>query len=163
MRQIDMIHTNHPFLGTRKIMLELRDLGWRIGRRRCRRLMRIMGIEAMVPKPSLSKPAPGNKIYPYLLRELEVDRSDQVWCTDITYIPMTKGHAYLIAIMDYLLRRSGHWLRILFGTSCLPVAYPCGTLMGGVQHDGYGLLPASAASSSQGRRKSARDPEYGSE
>jgi len=83
MRQIDMIHTHHPFLGTRKIVLELRDLGWSISRRRCRRLMRIMGIEAMVPKPSLSKPAPGNKIYPYLLRELEVNQPDQVWCTDI--------------------------------------------------------------------------------
>jgi len=109
MRQIDMIHTHHPFLGTRKIVLELRDLGWSISRRRCRRLMRIMGIEAMVPKPSLSKPAPGNKIYPYLLRELEVNQPDQVWCTDITYIPMIKGHTYLIAIMDWHTRAVLSW------------------------------------------------------
>lgn len=83
MGQIDLIHTDCPLLGARKIVLELRDVGWRISKRRCRRLMRIMGIEAMVPKPSLSKPAPGNKIYPYLLRELEVNQPDQVWCTDI--------------------------------------------------------------------------------
>ena len=109
MRQIDLIHTEHPFLGARKIVRELRDVGWRIGRRRCRRLMKLMGIEALVPKPSLSAPAPGHKIYPYLLRGLEIGRPDQVWCTDITYIPMEHGHAYLIAIMDWHTRAVLSW------------------------------------------------------
>ena len=109
MRQIDMIHTARPFLGARKIVLELRKVGWRIGRRRCARLMKLMGIEAMVPKPSLSKPAPGHKIYPYLLRKLEIERPNQVWCTDITYIPMATGHAYLIAVMDWHTRAVLSW------------------------------------------------------
>ena len=71
--------------------------------------MRIMGIEALVPKPSLSKPTPGHKIYPYLLRNLEVTDVDQVWCTDITYLPMDKGHAYLVAIMDWKSRAVLSW------------------------------------------------------
>ena len=109
MKQIDVIHTEWPFLGARKIVRELRDLGWRIGRRRCRRLMEIMGIEAMVPKPSLSTPCPENKVYPYLLRDHKIDRPDQVWCTDITYIPMETGHAYLIAVMDWHTRAVLSW------------------------------------------------------
>ena len=109
MRQIELIHTDFPFLGSRKIVRELRDVGWRIGRKRCRRLMKLMGIEALVPKPSLSEPAPGHKIYPYLLRDLEIGRADQVWCTDITYIPMEHGHAYLIAIMDWNTRAVLSW------------------------------------------------------
>lgn len=109
MKQIDVIHTAHPFLGARKIVRELRESGWWIGRRRCRRLMKNMGIEAMVPKPSLSAPAPGHKIYPYLLRDLKIERADQVWCTDITYIPMEKGHAYLIAVMDWHTRAVLSW------------------------------------------------------
>ena len=109
MRQIGEIHTEWPFLGARKIVRELREVGWWISRKRCRRLMKMMGIEAQVPKPSLSEPAPGHKIYPYLLRGLEVDRPDQVWCTDITYIPMAKGHCYLIAIMDWHTRAVLSW------------------------------------------------------
>jgi len=109
MREIDVLHTKWPFLGARKIVWELRKLGWRIGRKRCRRLMKLMEIEALVPKPSLSVAAPGHKIYPYLLRNLTIERPDQVWCTDITYIPMEHGNAYLIAIMDWYTRAVLSW------------------------------------------------------
>jgi putative transposase len=109
MKQVDVIHTKCPFLGGRKIIRELRDLGIFIGRKRMRRLMKVMGIEAMVPKPNTSKPAPGHKIYPYLLREKAIEAADEVWCTDITYLPMESGHAYLIAIMDWHTRAVLSW------------------------------------------------------
>ena len=109
MRDLDEIYTAIPFYGQRKLLRELRNKGWRIGRKRTRRLMRVMGIEALVPKPSLSKPTPGHKVYPYLLRNLEVTDVDQVWCTDITYLPMDKGHAYLVAIMDWKSRAVLSW------------------------------------------------------
>jgi putative transposase len=109
MALIDEIHTAHPFLGARKIVRELRDRGWRVGRARVRRLMREMGISAMVPQPSTSKPSPENPIYPYLLRGREIGRADEVWCADITYIPMAKGHAYLVAIMDWHTRAVLSW------------------------------------------------------
>jgi len=109
MRLIDVIHTGHPFLGARKIRLDLRDLGWRVGRRRVRRLMRLMGIEALVPQPYTSKASPENPVYPYLLRDRAVTRADEVWCADITYVPMEKGHAYLVAIMDWHTRAVLAW------------------------------------------------------
>lgn len=109
MKDLDVIYMAKPFYGQRKLLRELRKLGWKIGRKRVRRLMKVMGIEALVPKPPLSKPAPGHKIYPYLLRNLEIIEVDQVWCTDITYIPMEKGHAYLIAIMDWKSRAVLSW------------------------------------------------------
>ena len=109
MRLIDRIHTDYPFLGARKIRLELRDLGQRVGRARVRRLMRLMGIEALVPQPYTSKASPENPVYPYLLRGREITRADEVWCADITYIPMAKGHAYLVAIMDWHTRAVLAW------------------------------------------------------
>jgi len=110
MKAMDEIHTECPFLGQRKIVRELRDLEWpKIGRKRVRRLMRVMGIEALVPKPSLSEPAPGHRIYPYLLRHRKVGRADEVWCTDITYIAMEQGHAYLVAVMDWHTRAVLGW------------------------------------------------------
>ncbi len=109
MRDLDEIYLALPFYGQRKLLRELRKKGWKIGRKRVRRLMRIMGIEALVPKPSLSKPAPGHKIYPYLLRNLDITEVDQVWCADITYLPMEKGHAYLVAIMDWKSRAVLSW------------------------------------------------------
>lgn len=109
MRILDIIYTKRPFLGARKLKLELIDYGWKIGRKRVRRLMRVMGIEALVPKPSLSVPDKNHKIYPYLLRNLEVTEADQVWCADITYLPMEKGHAYLVAIMDWKTRAVLAW------------------------------------------------------
>jgi len=109
MRDLDEIYLKYPFYGQRKLLRELWKKGWSIGRKRVRRLMQLMGIEALVPKPSLSKPAPGHKIYPYLLRNLEVTEVDQVWCADITYLPMERGHAYLIAIMDWKSRAVLSW------------------------------------------------------
>ena len=109
MTLIDEIHTDYPFLGARKIVRKLRDRGRRVGRARVRRLMREMGISAMVPQPSTSKPSPENPIYPYLLRGREIGCADEVWCADITYIPMAKGHAYLVAIMDWHTRAVLSW------------------------------------------------------
>jgi putative transposase len=102
MRHLDELHTRWPFIGQRKLIRELRDhgikesrnQGIKIGRKRLRRLMRTMGIEAIAPKPKLSAPAKGHKIYPYLLRNWKVSDVGEVWCTDITYIPMATGNAY---------------------------------------------------------------------
>ena len=109
MKLLDELHTRWPFLGQRKLIGELRDQGIEIGRKRLRRLMRTMGIEAIAPKPKLSIPGKGHKIYPYLLRDRKVSEVDEVWCTDITYIPMATGHAYLIAIMDWHSRAVLSW------------------------------------------------------
>lgn len=87
----------------------LRNLGYSINRKRVRRLMRQMGIEAIYPKPRTSQPGEGHKIYPYLLKGLTIDRPNQVWATDITYIPMERGFMYLIAIMDWYSRRVLAW------------------------------------------------------
>ena len=109
MKVLDVLYTKWPFLGQRKLQRELADHGWKIGRKRVRRLMKLMGIEALVPKPSLSIPNRNHKIYPYLLRDLKVTEVDQVWCSDITYLPMEKGHAYLVAIMDWKSRAVLSW------------------------------------------------------
>jgi putative transposase len=99
MRRIDELYTQSPFFGSRRIAFELK-----INRKCAQRLMRLMGIEALGPKPNTSKPAPGHKIYPYLLRNLSIDRPNQVWATDITYIPLGAGFLYLVAIMDWASR-----------------------------------------------------------
>ena len=109
MKALDIIYMECPFYGQRKLRLELRDLGYKIGRNRVRRLMKIMGIEALVPKPCTSKPNKENHIYPYLLRNRSIKEVDEVWCADITYIPMEKGHAYLVAIMDWHSRAVLGW------------------------------------------------------
>ena len=109
MREIDEIHLEHPFLGVRRIADELQESGYLVNRKRVRRLMRLMRIEAIYPKPNLSKSNPEHRIYPYLLRGLKIDRPNQVWATDITYIPMKKGFAYLTAIMDLYSRRILAW------------------------------------------------------
>lgn len=109
MRELDEAHTAHPFYGQRNLQHVLKKKGLRIGRGRIRRLMRVMGIESLAPKPSLSKPNKKHKIYPYLLRNLAITEVDQVWCTDITYLPMEKGHAYLVAIMDWHSRAVLSW------------------------------------------------------
>lgn len=106
---LDALHMELPFYGQRKLRLELLDLGYKIGRKRVRRLMIIMGIEALVPQPCTSKPNKENHIYPYLLRNRKITEVDEVWCADITYIPMEKGHAYLVAIMDWHSRAVLSW------------------------------------------------------
>jgi len=105
MRIIDKIHLKRPFLGSRRIRDELIDLGHQVNRKRVQRLMRLMGIRALYPKPSTSKRSKAHKIYPYLLRDLEITRPNQVWATDITYIPMARGFLYLVAIMDWSSRK----------------------------------------------------------
>jgi putative transposase len=104
MRRIDELYTESPFYGSRRIAFELK-----INRKRVQRLMRLMGIEALGPKPNTSKPAPGHKIYPYLLRNLSIDRPNQVWATDITYIHLGSGFLYLVAIMDWASRAVLSW------------------------------------------------------
>jgi putative transposase len=109
MQHIDKIHLKYPFYGSRSIRDELREQGYKIGRGHVSTLMKKMGIEAIYRKPRLSKPHPGHKVYPYLLRGMEITRANQVWATDITYIPMAKGFCYLVAIMDWASRRVLAW------------------------------------------------------
>ena len=109
MRLIDNEYTAHPFYGTRQIRNVLRRKGHKINRKRVQRLMRKMGIQSIAPKPNTSKAHPQNKVYPYLLRNLDVTRSNQVWCTDITYIPLAGGFVYLTAVMDWHSRYVLYW------------------------------------------------------
>ena len=109
MRWIDEIHLRRPFLGIRRITDELHDAGCRVNRKKVGRLMKEMGIQALYPKPNTSKKHPQNKVYPYLLRNLTIDRPNQVWATDITYIPMDKGFIYLTVIMDWYSRKILSW------------------------------------------------------
>ena len=109
MRQIDEIHLLCPFYGSRNIRNELWGKGYKIGRDRVRRLMRQMGIEALYVKPRLSIPHSGHVKYPYLLRGLEITKANHVWATDITYIPMSSGFCYLVAIMDWSSRKVLAW------------------------------------------------------
>jgi len=109
MRRIDELHLEHPFAGSRMLRDLLRAEGIMIGRLAVATLMRRMGIEALYRRPSTSKPAPGHKIYPYLLRNLVVDRPNQVWAMDITYIPMARGFVYLAAVVDWFSRRVLAW------------------------------------------------------
>jgi putative transposase len=109
MRRIDELHLAYPFYGSRKLGEVLRGEGREANRKRVQRLMRVMGLEAMVPKPKTSEPHPEHVVFPYLLRGLRIHRVNQVWATDITYIPMKSGFAYLIAIMDWHSRRVLSW------------------------------------------------------
>jgi putative transposase len=109
MRVIDEIHLKYPFYGSRKVRDELKARGFKVGRGHVRTLMRKVGIEALYQKPRLSEPHPGHKIYPYLLRNLEIDRANQVWAADICYLPMAKGFCYLVAVMDWASRRVLAW------------------------------------------------------
>ena len=109
MRLIDRQYTQVPFYGSRRMTAWLQSQGYAVNRKRVVRLMRGMGIEAVYAKPKLSQPGEGHKIYPYLLRRLRIERCDQVWCTDITYIPMAHGFLYLVAVMDWFSRFVLSW------------------------------------------------------
>ena len=109
MRRIDELFMTWPFLGSRRMAAMLRAEGCRVNRKRLQRLMRLMGIAALGPKPRTSKPTPGHKVYPYLLRGLAIERPNQVWCADITYIPIGRGFLYLVAIMDWASRAVLSW------------------------------------------------------
>ena len=109
MRRIDALHLEHPFAGSRMLRDLLRGEGVIIGRERVRTMMRRMCIEALYRRPNTSKSCPGHKIYPYLLRGLAVEWPNQVWCMDITYIPMARGFVYLAAVVDWFSRRVLAW------------------------------------------------------
>jgi putative transposase len=109
MRRLDELHLEHPHAGSRMLRDLLAAEGSKIGRRHVRTLMQRMGIEAVYRRPRTSIPAPGHKIFPYLLRELTIDRANQVWASDITYIPMERGFVYLAAVMDWFARRILAW------------------------------------------------------
>jgi putative transposase len=109
MRQIDEQYLATPFYGSRRMVAVLCRMGWTVNRKRVRRLMRLMRIEAIYQKPNTSRRDPEHVVYPYLLRDLVIDRPNQVWCTDITYIPMAKGFVYLVVVMDWHSRRVLAW------------------------------------------------------
>jgi putative transposase len=109
MRRIDELHLDYPFAGSRMLRDLLRGEGVVIGRAHVITLMKRMGVEAIYRRPNTSKPAPGHRIYPYLLRGLTVDRPDQVWAMDISYIPMARGFVYLAAVIDWFTRRVLAW------------------------------------------------------
>jgi putative transposase len=109
MLRIDALFTAWPFLGSRRMTVMLRAEGLTVNRKRVQRLMRLMGIAALGPKPKTTKPAPGHEIFPYLLRDLVIDRPNQVWAADITYIPIGRGFLYLVAIIDWASRAVLAW------------------------------------------------------
>jgi putative transposase len=109
MRRIDELHLKYPFYGSRSLARELRKEGREVNRKRVQRLMRLMDLVAMAPKPKTSKPAPEHPVFPYLLRGVDVCRVNQVWAADVTYIPLARGFAYLVAIMDWYSRRVLSW------------------------------------------------------
>ena len=132
MRLIDEQYLQTPFYGVRRMTAHLQRLGHSVNEKRVRRLMRLMGVAAVYQKPRLSGKNPQHKVYPYLLRDVTVERPDQVWCTDITYIPMRRGWVYLVAIMDWISRYVLAWevsvtLDVSFCLSALQRALEMGT------------------------------------
>jgi putative transposase len=109
MRVIDELYLKRPFYGAPRMTDWLNDLGHAVNHKRVQRLMRVMGLQAVLPGPHTSRPHPEHRIYPYLLRNLEVVRPNQVWCADITYVPMQRGHLYLVAVMDWYSRYVLAW------------------------------------------------------
>ena len=121
MRLIDEQYTARPFYGSRRMTIRLNERGEGVNRKRVQRLMRVMGLEAIYPKPRLSLAGKGHRIYPYLLRGVKVERRDQVWSTDITYVPMASGFMYLAAVIDWYSRYVIGWRlsNTLDGSFCL--------------------------------------------
>jgi putative transposase len=109
MRRMDALHLEYPFAGSRMLRDLLRQEGFLIGRLRVASLMKKMAIDAIYRRPNTSKPTPGHKVYPYLLRKLPIIRPNQVWATDISYIPMARGFVYLVAIVDWFSRKVLAW------------------------------------------------------
>ena len=132
MKTIDQIFTKWPFYGSRKIVLELRRLGHDVNRKRVQRLMRVMGLQALVPGPHTSRPHPDHKVYPYLLRRLDITRPNQVWAADITYIPLENGWGYMIAIIDWYSRAVLAW-RL---SNTMTADFCVDTLEGALRHHG---------------------------
>jgi putative transposase len=121
MKRIDKEYTDRPFFGSRRMTVWLQGQGHAVNRKRVQRLMRLMGLEAVYPRPKLSAPGAGHKVFPYLLRDVKIERPDQVWSTDITYIPMPYGFMYLAAVIDWYSRYVIAWRlsNTLDGSFCL--------------------------------------------
>lgn len=134
MKKIDEIYTKHPSYGVRRITVELKKTGYKINRKRVRRLMRLMGLEALYPKPKLSVTGSESNKYPYLLRGVKIERKNQVWSTDITYIRIQKGFIYLVAISN-----NGLVQQICIG-------------LGGIKYVGHELLHINARKSITNRK-----------
>src|ERR1051325_8751645 len=137
MRRLDKLHVDHPVYGSRRLTVLLRRQGCEVNRKRVVRLLRRMGIEAIYPRRSLSQPGEGHEIFPYLLKGLEINGPNQVWCSDITYIPMQYGFMYLVAVMDWWSRYVLAWelSNTLEADFCIRAsADPRSTGSGGFQH-----------------------------
>lgn len=121
MLELDKLHLNHPTFGSRRLAVLLARQGRVVNRKRVMRLLQLMGIEALYPKGRGSHPAPGHRVYPYLLKGLEINGPDQVWCSDITYLPLAQGFMYLVAVMDWWSRYVLAWelSNTLDGDFCL--------------------------------------------
>jgi putative transposase len=121
MRRIDEQYTARPYYGSRRMAVWLNQHGEEVNRKRVQRLMRVMGLEAIYPKPKLSVAGKGHRIYPYLLRNVAIERPDQVWSTDITYVPLATGFMYLAAVLDWYSRYVLAWRlsNTLDGSFCL--------------------------------------------
>lgn len=132
MRQIDEQYLKTPWYGSRQMARHLRRQGQAVGRKRVRRLMRLMGLSAVAPGPNTSRRQPPHPVYPYLLRHLAIDRANQVWCADITYIPMAHGFLYLVAIMDWYSRRVLAWQL----SNTLDTHFCVEALTDAIEHDG---------------------------
>jgi putative transposase len=109
MRLIDEEYTRHPFYGSRKLPDYLIRQGYQVNRKRVQRLVRRMGLVSIAPKPNTSRPSLGHKVYPYLLRDMEINRTNQVWCSDITYLPLNGGFVFLTVVMDWYSRYVLSW------------------------------------------------------
>jgi putative transposase len=109
MRQIDELYLRRPFYGSPRITWGLRELGWAVNEKRVVRLMRLMGLQAVLPGPHTSRPSPEHRVYPYLLRGLAIESVNQVWAADITYVPLQRGYLYLVAVMDWYSRYVLAW------------------------------------------------------
>jgi len=125
MRRMDELHLRHPSFGSRMLTRTLKREGLEVNRKRVQRLMRLMALESTAPKPNTSKPAPEHPVYPYLLRNLKVSRVNQVWASDITYIPMARGFVFLVAIIDLYSRLVLAWRlsNTLETTFCVEALY----------------------------------------
>jgi putative transposase len=132
MDRIDRLYTDYPFYGSRQMVRALRRDGVEVNRKRVRRLMRQMGLEAQCPQPNTSKPTPGHTIYPYLMKSQTINQPQQAWCSDITYIRMEGGFVYLVAIMDWHSRQVLSWeiSNTLDTTFCLKALRHALTLYG---------------------------------
>ena len=132
MRVIDEAFLEMPWYGSRQMARHLRRLGHEVGRKRVRRLMRLMGLAPIYQKPRTSDPYPQHRVYPYLLRGLAIERADQVWCADVTFIPMQRGFLYLVAVMDWASRKVLSW-RL---SNTLDAAFCVAALQEAIAHHG---------------------------